>query len=200
MPCCSETRGSRTSNGSRGFSVRHCACAPKNLDRFVLVPILHFGAPSCSSYGATSGAAPLRFKSLSYRQNQPEPNIKNHVGHLLLVQGDIPHQVPALVTMVFQSTLGHRLAHLAAYLPTFVHVPELLQLLRLGRVCHDRGCYVTIDGQQIPEHGVGHVEAGDNVQLTAPPRRSDHTALIQIGMQRSTTKVPVAQLHRPQKP
>ena len=130
----------------------------------------------------------------------PEParaEHQDHAGHLLLVQGDIPHQVPALVTMIFQSTLGHRLAHVAAYLPTFVQVPELLQLLRLGRVCQDRGCYVTIDGQNIPEFGVGRVEAGDNVQLTAPPRRSDHTALLQIGMQRSNTKLPVVQLHRP---
>ena len=76
MPCYSEIKGSRTSNGSRGFSVRHCACALKNIDRLVLAPILHFGAPSCSSYGVTSGTAPLRFKSVLYHQSQPELNIR----------------------------------------------------------------------------------------------------------------------------
>ena len=115
----------------------------------------------------------------------PEParaEHQTHVGHLLLVQGDIPQQVPVLVTMLFQSQLGHRLAHLAAFIPEFFDIPTMLQLLRLERVCQTRGCFITLDGQRVPDHGLGFAEAGDNVQLTAPPRQTDHSALLQVDL------------------
>ena len=129
----------------------------------------------------------------------PEParaEHQTHVGHLLLVQGHIPQQVPVLITMLFQSSLGQRLAHLGAFLPTFFDIPGLLQLLRLDRVCQGRGCYVTIDGHQVPEQGLGRVDAGDNVQLTAPPRQSARGALLQLDLRLNFNRVQPAQLHR----
>ena len=123
---------------------------------------------------------------------------QTHVGHLLLVQGEIPQQAPVLVTMVFQSQLGHRLAHLATFLPEFFDIPFLLQVLRLERVCQSRGCFVLLDGQRVPDQGLGRVEAGDYVQLTAPPRQMAHSAFLQVDFHLSRTPAPPVTFHRQQ--
>ena len=85
----------------------------------------------------------------------PRAPHQHHVGHLLLVQGTLPLQVPVLFSMVFESRLGRR--HLACFLSELLSLAELTNVLRLERVCHDRGCYAEVGDFPVPPHGLAHV-------------------------------------------
>ena len=100
----------------------------------------------------------------------PKAPHQHHVGHLILVQGHIPNQVPVLLTTIFETALGRRLSHTASFVPIHFTLAHLLHTLRLEHVCQDRGCWAVLDGNRIPDHGFGQADAGDNIHVIAPAR------------------------------
>jgi hypothetical protein len=114
----------------------------------------------------------------------PKAPYEHHVGHILIIQGDLPHHAPVLVTTVFASAIGRRHSHLACFLPQFFEPMRLLQMLRLDRICQHRGCHVSLHGHQIPPQGLGQVADGDHIQVHVPARDVLGTSLVQTQVQR----------------
>eukprot|EP00435_Cladocopium_sp_Y103_P009314 s83_g2.t1 len=109
----------------------------------------------------------------------PRAPEQRHIGHLLLVQGAYTDSVPSLITAIYFSALGRRLSHHASFVPRFTSNADIVRILRLERICLDRGCYAFIGGHAQDDDGLGEVQAGENVLFHVPPRTSDATALLQ---------------------
>ena len=109
----------------------------------------------------------------------PRAPYQTHVGHLLLVQGELPDQVPILLTTVFETMLGHRLSQLASFVPSFFPVPDLISTARLDRVCQGRDCYAELAGVRTSLNALGRADEGGGLCLHVPPHVSNN-ALLQI--------------------
>jgi hypothetical protein len=127
----------------------------------------------------------------------PKASYEQHVGHLLIVQGEISQQVPVLVTTLFASALGRRLSHMACFPPHQFSPQQLLQTLRLEHICQNRGCPVEIAGQDVPLQGLGRADEGDNVRVHVQARTSAGTSLLQTGIRRHAALNPDAPAFEP---
>ena len=109
----------------------------------------------------------------------PKASYEHHVGHLLIVQGDLPQHVPVLITTVFESALGRRLSHQACFLSQHFEPVQLFQIMRLEAICQMRSCRIALAGHDVPLQGIGHAAAGDDVKVHVTPSATAGASLVQ---------------------
>eukprot|EP00435_Cladocopium_sp_Y103_P071791 s39_g38.t1 len=121
--------------------------------------------------------------------NPPKAPYEHHVGHLILVQGELEGHVPVVITTIFRNFAGHRISHHACFVPQFSSTATFVAFLQLERVCLVRDCSASIAGFDIPIDGVGEVHAGDNVILHVPARTPDTASFLQLGVHLSPSQL-----------
>eukprot|EP00435_Cladocopium_sp_Y103_P051465 s2317_g16.t1 len=115
--------------------------------------------------------------------NPPRAPYETHVGHLILVQGEIEGHVPVVITTIFHN--AYRISHHACFVPRFSSTATFITFLRLERVCSGRDCSASIAGFDFPADGLGEVQAGNNVILHVPARTQDTASFLQLRMRLS---------------
>eukprot|EP00435_Cladocopium_sp_Y103_P070812 s102_g36.t1 len=111
----------------------------------------------------------------------PRAESQTHSGHLLIVQGTALQTVPALLSTKFQSAFGQRLSQMACFLPQFVTNQDLIELLRLDRVCQVRQCFAEVDGLELDHQGFAQLQHGEGVCFHVLPSH-DATSLMQTAI------------------
>eukprot|EP00435_Cladocopium_sp_Y103_P014993 s3001_g3.t1 len=125
--------------------------------------------------------------------NPPKAPYEHHVGHLILVQGELEGHVPVVITTIFRNFAGHRISHHACFVPQFSSTATFVAFLQLERVCLARDCSASIGDFDFPVDGLGEVHAGDNVILHVPARTPHATAsFLQLGVRLSPSQAPVS--------
>eukprot|EP00435_Cladocopium_sp_Y103_P072923 s200_g41.t2 len=127
--------------------------------------------------------------------NPPRAPYEHHVGHLILVQGELEGHVPVVITTIFHN--AYRISHYACFVPRFSSTATFIAFLRLERVFLARECSATIAGFDIPADGIGEVHAGDNVILHVPARTQDTASFLQLGVRLSPPLLPPVDAQEP---
>eukprot|EP00435_Cladocopium_sp_Y103_P042895 s203_g12.t1 len=95
----------------------------------------------------------------------PEADAPRHVGHLLLVQGEVEH-APVLFTALFDHPVTRRIWHLAALIPRHLTGRRLCSEMELARWCSQRLCRVRCGEAPVPLDQMTDVQDGDSVVIT----------------------------------
>eukprot|EP00435_Cladocopium_sp_Y103_P044428 s1166_g12.t1 len=98
----------------------------------------------------------------------PEADAPRHVGHLLLVQGEVEHapHAPVLFTAFFDHPVTSRIWHLAALIPRHRSGRQLCTEMELARWCSQRLCRVRSGEAIVPLDQMTEVQDGDSVVIT----------------------------------
>ena len=114
--------------------------------------------------------------------NPPETDNPQHIGHLILVQGQGPG-VPVLVSGLFEHPIHRRVWHFAALAEEFATKQEILDILGIQRWCDRRECTCTYGGVMLAGEELARLQDGDSVvtSIGSPTigQSSDVTSLMQ---------------------
>eukprot|EP00435_Cladocopium_sp_Y103_P067557 s39_g30.t1 len=95
----------------------------------------------------------------------PTATHQEHVGHLILLQGEDDH-VPVLLSGIFQQIAQNRLWHVAVLVPEFMTGQDLCVTLEVDRWCNHRLCYVECGGDLVQYMHLARLQSGDSVVIT----------------------------------
>ena len=124
----------------------------------------------------------------------PEADDSQHVGHLILVQGQGAEH-PVLLTALFDHAVHRRVWHLAALQPNHVGQEDILEDLGIARWCNVRRCRLQVGDIHLEQRDLVQLQDGESIVVTIPGLRqvtteTDVSSFMQMHTQTKRQKPP----------
>ena len=122
----------------------------------------------------------------------PAADDSQHVGHLILVQGQGAEH-PVLLTALFDHAVQRRIWHLAALQPNYVGQETILEDLGIARWCNLRRCRLQAGDIHLGPMDLVQLQDGESIVITISsmqqvPTETDVFSLMQKHLQTTTKK------------